>query len=144
MTDKPTDAEMIEWYDKNVSIKSSQHNDMMYAAIRHLLASLTPTKDAIRSAEDWAKQIGFSDGKPLLELEVIRAIQRDVLNVAEQRGYERGMANAVPDGWQVVPKDCTTKMMESFWSVRGAAATFDTGYAAMLAAAPSPAKPEGK
>lgn len=56
------------------------------------------------------------------------------LNALLAQAEERGMKKAVPEGWQVVPKEPTEEMVR-----KGATCVYsDWAYAAMLAAAPKP------
>lgn len=74
---------------------------------------------------------------------------KDQLNVTDHDRHLRLLASlrnaiahlaqprAVPDGWVLVPREPTVEMMNAAWAA-GIHPDFPAGYAAMLAAAPSP------
>lgn len=112
MNYKITDAEMIAWIDMEIANDGNETCRKNLIFLRERFASLTPTKDA----EELSSRITFKmtrHGDPDFPSDQYEEISvsedgliliQSALTVAEQRGFERGKAEAVPDGWQTMDR----------------------------------------
>lgn len=105
-----------------------------------------------------AAQPAIPDGWKLVPKEIAAVLQAIIDDFDDGRGYtnlddelaDRARAalvllaavpqTAIPDGWQLVPKEPTPEMMQAGFDVRGGH-MYGATYRAMLAAAPKPGEP---